>query len=409
MRLAVRFVVALCMIGITSAWATSFDCAKASSRIENAICASPTVSKLDSDLATAYQSALAQSSELDAVKAAQRGWIKETRNQCTDEACLINVYQQRIAALTPASIDTRANGQATADSKSPADANQAATPIIPGSDEKVTTPVAVADSPNTNALTEASATPAPTVAPPVSHTVVDQKPAGTSIATDKLTAKPEEPGSSRNPIGGVLIVAMMIGTGWIWIKRKGRPSIVTQSVEPTSNESSKISKAASSFGPVWVWAKGNPIKTGLVCLFVLGAVVGKAPATSGGPSGSSWGSPSESEVLDKCEGALIEKYAGSDTVEFDFKTSYRKAVPNTDGSFTAVTQAHLEVRPEYQQSHDFLNSAQHKFGQYDSSDDHLGWQLWRCQVSKDKDGYKATDLRMISGSEGDAIVARAKK
>lgn len=84
----------------TDVKAASFDCAMASSRIDNAICASPQVSKLDSDLDGAYKAALARNSNPDGVKLAQRSWLKETRNACQNEGCLVNVYTQRIAALS---------------------------------------------------------------------------------------------------------------------------------------------------------------------------------------------------------------------------------------------------------------------------------------------------------------------
>ena len=84
----------------SNSFAASFDCAKAVSRIENAICASPELSDLDSQLANAYKSAISRSDDIDGVKAAQRAWLKETRNSCDNLNCLLSVYKQRIAALT---------------------------------------------------------------------------------------------------------------------------------------------------------------------------------------------------------------------------------------------------------------------------------------------------------------------
>ena len=92
--------IALSLAFNCTVFAASFDCAKAVSRIENAICASPELSNLDSQLATAYAAALARSSDVDGVKAAQRAWLKETRNSCGDLNCLTAVYKQRIAALS---------------------------------------------------------------------------------------------------------------------------------------------------------------------------------------------------------------------------------------------------------------------------------------------------------------------
>jgi uncharacterized protein YecT (DUF1311 family) len=84
----------------------SFDCARAASLVEHAICASPTLSHLDSQLAVTYRAKLAASAP-DAVVAitrAQREWVK-VRNTCTTAQCLTSAYQQRIKELqmTPGS------------------------------------------------------------------------------------------------------------------------------------------------------------------------------------------------------------------------------------------------------------------------------------------------------------------
>lgn len=79
--------------------AASFDCAKATTKIENSICASSVLSKLDSELANIYDVETLVNPNPSGVKTVQRAWLRETRNKCPDENCLITVYQQRIAAL----------------------------------------------------------------------------------------------------------------------------------------------------------------------------------------------------------------------------------------------------------------------------------------------------------------------
>ncbi len=79
-----------------SVHAASFDCGKASTLIENAICTNPELSSQDEALARAYQSALRQD---PSVKADQIAWLKE-RNRCIDERCLIRAYDRRIAELS---------------------------------------------------------------------------------------------------------------------------------------------------------------------------------------------------------------------------------------------------------------------------------------------------------------------
>ena len=133
-RTVQRFLVVtfLSVMATTGVNAASFDCALASSRIENAICASPKLSKLDSDLEPSYLSVLGDSKNPEAIKAAQRTWLKDTRDQCQDEACLVTVYQQRIAALDSVAskefLDAKANVEAEeqGDANAEADAKLAA-------------------------------------------------------------------------------------------------------------------------------------------------------------------------------------------------------------------------------------------------------------------------------------------
>lgn len=105
-----------------SVHAASFDCGKASTLIENAICTNPELSRQDEVLARAYQAALKQD---PSVKADQIAWLKE-RNRCTDERCLLRAYDRRIAELSarPASTVTAAPSgpapQAASRYKSPA-------------------------------------------------------------------------------------------------------------------------------------------------------------------------------------------------------------------------------------------------------------------------------------------------
>lgn len=93
------FAVVLVACGASAACAASFDCSKARARVEHAICASEQVSQLDSDLASAFADALAKASDPGALKSAQRAWLRQTRDTCQDEGCLVNAYRQRVAAL----------------------------------------------------------------------------------------------------------------------------------------------------------------------------------------------------------------------------------------------------------------------------------------------------------------------
>lgn len=84
----------------TSAQAASFDCKKASTAVEKAICSDSQLSKLDEELGKVYKSALSVVAEKDSLKAEQRKWI-QFRNTIPDTATLIKIYNARIDKLKP--------------------------------------------------------------------------------------------------------------------------------------------------------------------------------------------------------------------------------------------------------------------------------------------------------------------
>jgi len=89
----------------TPAVAASFDCQKASTTVERAICASPELSELDSTLGAHYSRAIAKLApdQRDALRSGQRAWL-QTRNACATEpdkltACLQPLLSQRVVAV----------------------------------------------------------------------------------------------------------------------------------------------------------------------------------------------------------------------------------------------------------------------------------------------------------------------
>jgi len=84
------------------ACAASFDCAKASTKIEKMICSDMELSKLDESLHTKYDSVLSESSNDLSFQSLQKSkyssWLKK-RNHCPDEACLKYGYRQHISYL----------------------------------------------------------------------------------------------------------------------------------------------------------------------------------------------------------------------------------------------------------------------------------------------------------------------
>jgi len=83
-----------------AASAASFDCAKAASRVEKAICADAELSRLDEHLGRFYFAARERLAEnASCVEADQRQWLRAQRNACADGACLKKAYLGRLAEL----------------------------------------------------------------------------------------------------------------------------------------------------------------------------------------------------------------------------------------------------------------------------------------------------------------------
>jgi uncharacterized protein YecT (DUF1311 family) len=82
--------------------AASFDCAKATSVTEKAICSDGKLSQLDSDLSVAWKNASDVAIDPAAMKSSQLQWIK-LRDACgADTSCLSGRYNERLAALVSA-------------------------------------------------------------------------------------------------------------------------------------------------------------------------------------------------------------------------------------------------------------------------------------------------------------------
>ena len=95
MRLAL-----LALVFSGAASAASFDCAKASTRIEKAICADAGLSALDEHLGRFYFAARERLAEnASCIVADQQQWLRAQRNPCADVACLKKAYLSRLAEL----------------------------------------------------------------------------------------------------------------------------------------------------------------------------------------------------------------------------------------------------------------------------------------------------------------------
>lgn len=78
----------------------SFDCAKATSRSERLVCSSTEVARQDVAMANAYRGALARSgARAPDIRRSQLDWLRDSRESCTDVACLLRIYEARILEL----------------------------------------------------------------------------------------------------------------------------------------------------------------------------------------------------------------------------------------------------------------------------------------------------------------------
>lgn len=89
-------VLPLCMGSNTQA--VSFDCTKATTRVERLICDNPELSKLDDELNASYKTALQDEAHAEAIRQAQKQWLKK-RNACVDVDCVKQVYEERFSSL----------------------------------------------------------------------------------------------------------------------------------------------------------------------------------------------------------------------------------------------------------------------------------------------------------------------
>ncbi|WP_406645884.1 MliC family protein [Aliisedimentitalea scapharcae] len=109
--------------GIGPAWAQgpSFDCSKADSTAEDAVCASETLSALDRELTRVYSLAVKGPNMTDDrvhdLRAFQRGWVKG-RNDCWKsslgvEHCVLQEYVLRIGEIRTEFADARSEDGAS--------------------------------------------------------------------------------------------------------------------------------------------------------------------------------------------------------------------------------------------------------------------------------------------------------
>ena len=93
---------ALLLVFPLTASAASFDCAKASTGTEKAICADAELSALDDHLGRFYFAARERLAEnASCIAADQQQWLRAKRNACAENVCLKNAYLARLTELVP--------------------------------------------------------------------------------------------------------------------------------------------------------------------------------------------------------------------------------------------------------------------------------------------------------------------
>lgn len=81
----------------------SFDCSKASTKVEKIICSNQELSKLDDSLGEDYADALNAVSGKKRIEfiSKQVHWMKDVRDKCSDKECLVKAYKARLNILDP--------------------------------------------------------------------------------------------------------------------------------------------------------------------------------------------------------------------------------------------------------------------------------------------------------------------
>jgi uncharacterized protein len=77
----------------------TFDCAKATTRVESMICGDRYAADLDGRAGSYYGTALAISEHPDQLKAEQHSWLATQRDQCPDIVCVRRAYERRFEIL----------------------------------------------------------------------------------------------------------------------------------------------------------------------------------------------------------------------------------------------------------------------------------------------------------------------
>lgn len=106
----------------TNAYEASFDCARASTATERAICGSAELARADAELGRVYREALRHNA---ALRSDQIQWVRSRNDACAAEAaCLLAHIRDRISHLRSHPTATRETAERRADAPTPGSAAQ---------------------------------------------------------------------------------------------------------------------------------------------------------------------------------------------------------------------------------------------------------------------------------------------
>ena len=205
--------------------AQSFDCGKAQTAIEKAICASPILVAQDTALAASYRQALVDlagdPAKLSDLRQQQRRWLADRNKSCVQSdsiglsKCLTTAYQTRLAALKAAASPADSNTPGSSDQPVKPAASTAAETQVPVAQESAAPPAAAISQP----------APAKALPPPVAqpHLALEQLPADQDGSTLLTVDTPGHITIRTQSSSGVALqlVDMIAGPG----DRMGAPGV----------------------------------------------------------------------------------------------------------------------------------------------------------------------------------------
>lgn len=411
MKFSSRLLSIVFCLGLSNAQAASFDCAKASSKIDNTICASPQVSQLDSDLDTAYKAVLSTNSEPDAVKTAQRQWLRSTRNQCQDNACLATVYKQRIDALNASLPKATQDAMADAESEDKADAAAVA---------DVDTKKQVEDA---AAMSKQKEEEAATLAKKQAEELaVKKKVADDEAALVKKKADDAAFWIGIKGISGLAFLIALIAYTVILRKRKSNGVVsskqndLDKSIGTILSESAdqlrEVSKDIHFKNPLSA-VKINDLNEGYLVKIrnhlttaskkrkTVYVIVAAVLAIIVMPT------PNSMQGEHACKDAFWDEYGSAHDIKYDPSSSFDASYVHDDGSVSVQFQANLLIKSVGQPGAG-QNLVQRMYNQANETGNE-GWNIYRCESIKSSGGkYVVSSFRRVTRGEAEAFKAKAK-